>query len=74
MDPPHLEPPAADSGRQQGRFRWVKWLLGAALIALLAVEAIELWPTLSDSWRALTELHWGWAAAKSWMTAPYMPF
>lgn len=41
----------------------MKWLLGAALFVLLTVEAIYLWPTLSDSWRALTELHWGWAAA-----------
>lgn len=33
-----------------------------ALVALLVVEGIYLWPTLSDSWRALTEIHWGWVA------------
>lgn len=32
-------------------------------MTLLTVEAIYLWPTLSDSWRALTEIHWGWVAA-----------
>ncbi len=34
-----------------------------ALVALLTVEAIYLWPTMSDSWRAVTEMHWGWFAA-----------
>ncbi|MFD6897067.1 YbhN family protein [Rhodococcus sp. NPDC060086] len=34
-----------------------------ALIALLVVEAIYLWPSMSESWRALTEMRWGWAAA-----------
>ena len=30
---------------------------------MLTVEGIYLWPTLSDSWKALTEIHWGWVAA-----------
>lgn len=38
-------------------------MLAVALVALLTVEAIYLWPSMSDSWRALTELHWGWFAA-----------
>ncbi|MCM6777469.1 YbhN family protein [Nocardia sp. CDC159] len=53
--------PAQPSGR--GRFRWVKWVLGLAVSALLIAEGIYLWPRLHDSWRSLTEIHWGWVAA-----------
>ncbi|GAA3419707.1 hypothetical protein RAJCM14343_1940 [Rhodococcus aetherivorans] len=63
MAQPRRDPPAPDAARRRGRFGWVKWLLAVALVALLVVEGIYLWPTLSDSWRALTELHWGWLAA-----------
>ncbi len=49
----------------QRRFWWLKWLLGGvALIALLIVEGIILWPRLNEYWQALTEIHWGgWVAA-----------
>ncbi|MEE2031797.1 lysylphosphatidylglycerol synthase transmembrane domain-containing protein [Rhodococcus chondri] len=63
MAQPRNDPSGSDATPRRGRFRWVRWLLGAALVALLTVEAIYLWPTMSDSWRALTELHWGWFAA-----------
>ncbi|MDO3649394.1 lysylphosphatidylglycerol synthase transmembrane domain-containing protein [Nocardia mangyaensis] len=42
------------------RFWWVKWVLGTALLALLIGEGIYLWPRLHESWRTLTEIHWGW--------------
>ena len=29
---------------------------------MLVGEGIYLWPRLHDSWRALTEIHWGWLA------------
>ena len=44
------------------RFRWLKWVLGIALSALLIAEGVYLWPRLHDSWRTLTEIHWGWVA------------
>ncbi|WP_137723878.1 lysylphosphatidylglycerol synthase transmembrane domain-containing protein [Prescottella subtropica] len=49
-------------GRPRGRFRWVKWVTGVLLVALLAGEGAYLWPQLHDSWQALTEIHWGWLA------------
>ncbi|MEN0138305.1 MAG: YbhN family protein [Rhodococcus sp. (in: high G+C Gram-positive bacteria)] len=63
MAQPRSDPPTAEHPRQRSRYWWIKWLLGAALLALLTVEGIYLWPTLSDSWKALTEIHWGWVAA-----------
>ncbi|APE37722.1 hypothetical protein BOX37_31550 [Nocardia mangyaensis] len=42
------------------RFWWVKWVLGTVLLALLIGEGIYLWPRLHESWRTLTEIHWGW--------------
>lgn len=57
--------PEANSGApvSRHRFWWVKWVLGVALIILLAVEARIIWPSLSKSWLELTEIHWGWVAA-----------
>ncbi|MFE6923686.1 YbhN family protein [Nocardia sp. NPDC057663] len=52
--------PAAPPVERRRRFRWVKWVLGAVLLALLVGEGIYLWPRLHESWRTLTEIHWGW--------------
>ncbi|NRI67287.1 UPF0104 family protein [Rhodococcus sp. MS16] len=56
-------PSVAESGRVRGRFWWLKYVLGLALITLLVVEGTLLWPKLNESWQALTEIHWGWVAA-----------
>jgi len=32
------------------------------LVALLVGEGVYLWPSLHESWLALTEIHWGWLA------------
>ncbi|MFI7165027.1 YbhN family protein [Rhodococcus erythropolis] len=55
--------PVAETSRARGRFWWLKWVLGVALIALLIVEGTILWPRLNEYWQALTEIHWGWVAA-----------
>lgn len=53
---------AASSAPKQrrGKFWWLKLVAAVALLALLIGEGIYLWPRLSDSWRKLTEIHWGW--------------
>jgi len=53
----------AETSRARGRYWWLKWVLGIALIALLIAEGAYLWPRLSEAWRVLTEIHWGWVAA-----------
>lgn len=53
----------ASGPRKRNRLRWLKWLAGVALVALLVGEGIYLWPRLHESWQALTEIHWGWLAA-----------
>ncbi len=47
-------------------------MLGAALLALLIAESVYLWPRLHESWRKLTEIHWGWLAAAIWLQAVSM--
>ncbi|MCE5288738.1 MAG: YbhN family protein [Nocardiaceae bacterium] len=49
--------------RSHGRFRWLRWVGGIALLALLTAEGIYLWPRLHESWHALYEIHIGWLAA-----------
>ncbi|MGX1805020.1 lysylphosphatidylglycerol synthase transmembrane domain-containing protein [Nocardia sp. NPDC055321] len=63
-------PPAENSRR--GRFGWAKWVVGAALLALLISEGAYLYPRLADSWKNLTEIHWGWVAACIFMQAVSM--
>ncbi|MBW0272251.1 hypothetical protein ATM97_18740 [Nocardia sp. MH4] len=52
--------PASPPTERRRRFRWVKWVLGVVLLALLIGEGAYLWPRLHDSWLTLTEIHWGW--------------
>lgn len=51
------------------RFWWVKWVVGVALCGLLISEAVYLYPRLHESWKNLTEIHWGWVVACVWMQA-----
>ncbi|AYF76004.1 UPF0104 family protein [Nocardia yunnanensis] len=60
--------PPADSSHR-GRFWWAKWVLGIALVALLISEGVYLYPRLHESWKNLTEIHWGWVAACIFMAA-----
>lgn len=48
--------------RTRGRFWWFKWIVAVGLAALLIAEGIYLWPRLHESWKALSEIHWGWVA------------
>ncbi|MFE3441483.1 YbhN family protein [Nocardia sp. NPDC059180] len=54
--------PAATVAPIRRKLRWLKWVAGVVLLALLIGEAIYLWPRLHESWRTLTEIHWGWVA------------
>ncbi|MFG3523688.1 YbhN family protein [Nocardia nova] len=65
----HAEPGGEPARPARRRFRWLKWALGVALSALLIAEGVYLWPRLHDSWRNLTEIHWGWVALCVWMQA-----
>ncbi|WP_227979194.1 lysylphosphatidylglycerol synthase transmembrane domain-containing protein [Nocardia spumae] len=65
----HAQPAGDPAPPARRRFRWLKWALGVVLSALLIAEGIYLWPRLHDSWRNLSEIHWGWVAVCVWMQA-----
>src|SRR5699024_7630870 len=54
---------AAPAPPQRAKYWWVRWVLGVGLIALLTAEGFYLWPSLNNSWHALSEIHWGWVIA-----------
>ncbi|MEV0356306.1 YbhN family protein [Nocardia sp. NPDC050697] len=54
--------PARRVRNRSARSRWLRWLLGIAVAALLIGEGVYLWPRLHESWQKLTEIHWGWVA------------
>lgn len=62
MAQPEPDPRVGNPDRQRSRFRWLKWVAAAVLVALLVGEGVYLWPRLHESWQALTEIHWGWVA------------
>ncbi|MBF6328961.1 lysylphosphatidylglycerol synthase transmembrane domain-containing protein [Nocardia transvalensis] len=66
------DPASPGQPGRRNRFRWVKWVLGVAVTGLLIAEGIYLWPRLHDSWKSLTEIHWGWVAACILMQAVSM--
>ncbi|MFE3191303.1 YbhN family protein [Nocardia sp. NPDC059240] len=63
------EPAPPANNPHRGRFWWAKWVLGTALVGLLISEGIYLYPRLHESWKNLTEVHWGWVAACIFMAA-----
>ena len=66
---PDTEPGRPPNPRFRHRLRWVKWVAAVALLALLIGEAIYLWPRLHESWRNISEVHWGWLVASIWLQA-----
>ncbi|NLV80550.1 MAG: UPF0104 family protein [Rhodococcus sp.] len=45
------------------RKRYLKWAIGILLVVVLTVEAILVWPEISDSVRNLGDLNWFWVVA-----------
>lgn len=45
------------------RKRYLKWTIGVLLVVVLTVEAILVWPEISDSVRNLGDLRWYWVVA-----------
>lgn len=41
----------------------VRWVIGAVVVVVLAVEVVLLYPSISDAVRRLGSVHWGWIAA-----------
>ena len=63
MAVPQSAPVGGAPAGRSGRWWWLRWVAGIALVTLLVAEGVYLWPRLHESWLALTEIHWGWAAA-----------
>lgn len=63
MSPAENAPDSPDRLPRRRRFRWLKYLVVTVVLLLLIGEAFYLWPRLHESWRKLTEIHWGWVAA-----------
>ncbi len=60
---PARDPAAPAPPRRRAKYWWVRWVLGVGLVGLLTAEGFYLWPSLNNSWHALSEIHWGWVIA-----------
>ncbi|MGL4305087.1 MAG: lysylphosphatidylglycerol synthase transmembrane domain-containing protein [Mycobacteriaceae bacterium] len=65
MHPPDTPPEHAPTGAhaERPRFWWLRRFLIVVVIGILAIEAILVWPTLSNYWKNVGEIRWGWVAA-----------
>ncbi|WP_338837062.1 YbhN family protein [Gordonia polyisoprenivorans] len=45
------------------RFWWLRWVLLALVIAILAVEVVLIWPKLEQVWHRTGDLDWVWLVA-----------
>ncbi|GGC62675.1 UPF0104 family protein [Hoyosella rhizosphaerae] len=54
---------SAKKEKRAGRIKWLRIAGVTVLVTALIVQGVVLWPTFSDSFRALRELHIGWFAA-----------
>ncbi|MGU3437932.1 lysylphosphatidylglycerol synthase transmembrane domain-containing protein [Actinomycetes bacterium M1A6_2h] len=62
MSEPEAVSPADTAGPSR-RMRWLKWVGALALVALLVGEGVYLWPRLHESWKALSDIEWGFLLA-----------
>jgi len=42
------------------RFWWVRWVVLALVLVVLAVEAYLVWPKLKETWVHLDDIEWEW--------------
>ncbi|MEE4022221.1 YbhN family protein [Gordonia sp. PKS22-38] len=57
------ERPAIGSVTTRPRFWWLRWVLLAIVVAILAVEIVLISPSLEEAWQRIGDLEWGWIAA-----------
>lgn len=57
------EGPGVQPTRTRSRFWWVRWVLLAVVVAILAVEVVLIAPSLEDAWARIGDLDWVWLVA-----------
>lgn len=57
------EGPGASRAIARGRFWWIRWVLLAVVVIVLAVEIFLIAPSLEDAWRRIGDLDWVWITA-----------
>ncbi len=54
---------AVPGAHARSRWWWVRWVLLAVVVVVLAVEVVLIWPKLKESWRSFGDLDWVWIVA-----------
>ncbi|MCF3938085.1 lysylphosphatidylglycerol synthase transmembrane domain-containing protein [Gordonia tangerina] len=57
------EGPATGSVSMRSRFWWLRWVLLAIVVVILAVEVVLISPSLEEAWRRIGDLDWVWIVA-----------
>ncbi|MGW5522108.1 lysylphosphatidylglycerol synthase transmembrane domain-containing protein [Gordonia sp. NPDC003950] len=55
--------PAARAQPRHRLWWWLRWLLLAVVLVILAVEIVLIWPKLEEAWRQAGDLDWVWLVA-----------
>lgn len=54
---------ATGSVSMRSRFWWLRWVLLAIVVVILAVEIVLISPSLEEAWRRIGDLDWVWIVA-----------
>lgn len=51
------------TGRTRGKYWWLRWVLIAIAVTVLAVEIVMVWDQLAKAWHSLLNATWWWVVA-----------
>ncbi|MHC9296223.1 lysylphosphatidylglycerol synthase transmembrane domain-containing protein [Mycobacterium sp. LTG2003] len=51
------------AGSTRGKYWWVRWLIIAVAVTVLAVEVTLVWDQLAKAWKSLISANWWWVLA-----------
>ena len=60
------------AARPRGKYWWLRWVIVAVAVSVLAVEVVLVWDQLAKAWRSLVSANWWWVLAAAFAAVASM--